>query len=60
MLLNLIRDVITDSNNSKKELGITPLMIMSPMPRVRIEWDDEEGKIKIKEKKKSVFDPRQY
>lgn len=60
MLLNLIRDVITDSNNSKKELGITPLMIMSPMPRVRIEWDDEEGKIKIKETKKSFFDPRQY
>lgn len=58
MLLDLISEAIT--NVSKNVKDVTPLMVTSPMPLVGIEWDAEEGKIKIRETKKSFFDPRQY
>ena len=58
MLFDLISEVISSASIIADE--VKPSNIIMPMPEYRPVWDEEEGRIKIKEKKRPLFDPKMY
>lgn len=58
MLFDFLSEAITNVSIIADEVKSSS--IIAPLPEYRPVWDDEEGKIKFKEKKRPFFDPRQY
>ena len=56
MFFELLSEIITNVSIIADE--IKPSSIIAPLPEYRPEWDGEE--VKIKEKKRPLFDPKQY
>ena len=56
MLSNLFREVITGTSIITDENKPSNFV----MPEYRPVWDEKEGRIKIKEKKRPLFDPKMY
>lgn len=57
MLFNFISNAITAATVTSV---VKPMGCRMPDPEYRIKWDPEEGKIKLEEKKRDIFDPRVY